>query len=36
VKARKIYQDAGFVLMAKEQHRSFGQDLIAETWQLKL
>jgi len=34
--ARKIYRDAGFVLMASEPHRSFGQSLIGETWELKL
>ena len=32
--ARKIYQDAGFVLVASEPHRSFGQSLIGETWEL--
>jgi len=34
--ARKIYQDAGFVLVATEPHRSFGQSLIGETWEMKL
>jgi DNA-binding MarR family transcriptional regulator/ribosomal protein S18 acetylase RimI-like enzyme len=34
--ARKIYQDAGFALTATEPHRSFGQDLIGETWELVL
>jgi DNA-binding MarR family transcriptional regulator/GNAT superfamily N-acetyltransferase len=34
--ARKIYQDAGFVLVAEEANRSFGQDLISETWELDL
>jgi DNA-binding MarR family transcriptional regulator/GNAT superfamily N-acetyltransferase len=34
--ARKIYQDAGFVLVADEANRSFGQDLISETWELEL
>ncbi len=34
--ARKIYQDAGFALVATEPHRSFGQDLIGETWDLDL
>ena len=34
--ARRIYQDAGFVLVAAEPHRSFGQNLIGETWEMKL
>ena len=34
--ARKIYQDAGFVLVATEPHRSFGQNLTGETWEMKL
>jgi GNAT superfamily N-acetyltransferase len=34
--ARKIYQDADSVLVATEPHRSFGQDLIGETWEMKL
>lgn len=34
--ARKIYQQAGFVLVATEPHRSFGQDLVGETWELVL
>ena len=36
VTARKVYQDAGFVLVATEPHRSFGQSLIGETWELEL
>ena len=36
VAARKVYQDAGFVLVASEPHRSFGQDLIGETWEREL
>jgi len=36
ISARKIYQDAGFVLVATEPHRSFGQSLIGETWELEL
>ena len=36
VAARKVYHDAGFVLVATEPHRSFGQDLIGETWEREL
>ena len=36
VAARKIYQDQGFVLVASEPHRSFGHDLIGETWEREL
>jgi DNA-binding MarR family transcriptional regulator/GNAT superfamily N-acetyltransferase len=34
--ARKIYQEAGFALVASEPHRSFGQNLIGETWEREL
>jgi DNA-binding MarR family transcriptional regulator/GNAT superfamily N-acetyltransferase len=36
VAARSIYQDAGFVLVATEPHRSFGQSLVGETWEREL
>jgi DNA-binding MarR family transcriptional regulator/GNAT superfamily N-acetyltransferase len=36
VAARKIYQDAGLELVKREPHRSFGQDLIGETWEREL
>jgi DNA-binding MarR family transcriptional regulator/GNAT superfamily N-acetyltransferase len=36
VAARKIYQDAGFALVASEPHRSFGQSLTGETWEREL
>jgi DNA-binding MarR family transcriptional regulator/GNAT superfamily N-acetyltransferase len=35
--ARRIYQNAGFKLIAEEKHRSWGRkDLTAETWELRL
>jgi GNAT superfamily N-acetyltransferase len=35
--ARAIYQKAGFELVGKKQHRSWGRkDLVAETWELRL
>jgi DNA-binding MarR family transcriptional regulator/GNAT superfamily N-acetyltransferase len=36
VAARRNYQDAGFVQVATEPHRSFGQSLIGETWEREL
>lgn len=34
--ARHIYEKAGFRLVEQEAHRSFGHDLIGETWELEL
>src|SRR5207302_294805 len=34
--ARHIYASAGFRRVAEEPHHSFGQDLVAETWELRL
>jgi DNA-binding MarR family transcriptional regulator/GNAT superfamily N-acetyltransferase len=34
--ARKLYLDAGYMRIAETPHRSFGQDLVAETWELVL
>jgi DNA-binding MarR family transcriptional regulator/N-acetylglutamate synthase-like GNAT family acetyltransferase len=34
--ARAIYRSAGFALVKKEKHRSFGHDLVGETWELEL
>ena len=36
VPARRIYEQAGFVLVAAEPHHSFGHDLVGETWVLTL
>jgi DNA-binding MarR family transcriptional regulator/GNAT superfamily N-acetyltransferase len=36
VAARGIYQRAGFTRVRQEKHRSFGVDLVGETWMLKL
>ncbi|MCK1741405.1 MarR family transcriptional regulator [Bradyrhizobium sp. 139] len=36
VAARGIYQGAGFKLVATEPHRSFGQNLVGETWERDL
>lgn len=34
--ARHIYDRAGFRVVAREPHHSFGQDLVGETWELAL
>jgi len=34
--ARRIYERSGFSLVERKPHRSFGRDLVAETWQLQL
>jgi DNA-binding MarR family transcriptional regulator/GNAT superfamily N-acetyltransferase len=34
--ARNIYKGAGFRLVRRERHHSFGQDLVGETWELTL
>jgi GNAT superfamily N-acetyltransferase len=34
--ARKIYERAGFKLVASEPHHSFGHDLVGQNWELEL
>jgi DNA-binding MarR family transcriptional regulator/N-acetylglutamate synthase-like GNAT family acetyltransferase len=36
VEARNIYQKQGFVLVEQNEHHSFGQNLVGETWELDL
>ncbi len=36
VSARRIYEAAGFRLVAEERHHSFGKDLVGQNWDLSL
>jgi ribosomal protein S18 acetylase RimI-like enzyme len=32
--ARAIYEKTGFKLVSQQNHKSFGKELVAETWEL--
>jgi hypothetical protein len=34
IAARKIYERAGFKLVASEKHNSWGKPVVGETWDL--
>ena len=36
VSARRIYQAQGFQLVGQDSHHSFGKNLTAQTWELRL
>jgi hypothetical protein len=36
IAARRLYEAAGFILLEQSRHRSFGHELVGQTWAREL